>query len=265
MSLINIENISAGYTKENIIEAVSFEIKENELVGILGANGSGKSTLIKAICNILPHTGKVKTNGKVIEELKVAEIASIISYIPQQSGINIDISVFDVVMMGFNSRLNVFEKPDAIMKKTALDTIDLLGLKDKTYANYMLLSEGQKQLTILARALVSDGMFLVFDEPESALDFNVRVKTIKRIKEWIETKKRCGLVILHDVMLALNNCDRVFLLKDKRIAYEIDLHNESIESIEKKLSSIYGDISLFKVKTKDGKNNFVMLFESEAK
>lgn len=264
MSLIRVENISAGYTKENVIENISFEIKDGELVGILGANGSGKSTLAKAICNILPHSGNVSINEKVIEKLKISQIAKLISYIPQKSGIGIDISVLDVVMMGFNDQLQLLEKPNKVMENEARRVIDLLGLTDKISTNYMLLSEGQKQLTILARALISKGAFIVMDEPESALDFNVRINTVKKVKDWITAGNRAGLIILHDVMLALNSCDKLLLLKDKKLISIIDLHNDKIEEMEEKLKKIYGEICLLRVKNKSGKDNFIMLFDSEA-
>lgn len=263
MSLIKVENISTGYTKEKIIENISFSIESGELIGVLGENGSGKSTLAKAVCNILPHTGKTIINNSVAEDLKISQIARIISYIPQHSGINIDISVFDVVMMGFNSQLNIFEKPSSDMKNKALEVMTLLGLGDKLYTNYMLLSEGQKQLTILARALVNDNTFLVMDEPESALDFNVRYNMMKIIKDRIKSTNCACMIILHDVMLALNNCDRILLLKDKHIIDIIDLNNDSLKTAENKLKLIYGDISLLKVNSNNGKDNVVMLFNSE--
>lgn len=263
MSLIKIENICAGYGEDNIIENISFDINAGEMVGILGANGSGKSTLEKAVCNVLTHDGNVTIDGLVIEELKVPRVANIISYIPQRSGIGIDISVLDVVMMGFNPKLGFLENPDQTMKKQALDVIERLGLADKSDSNFMQLSEGQKQLVIIARALVSDAKLLVMDEPESALDFSIRYKIMKILREWISCGSRSGLIILHDIMLALNNCDRLILLKDKNIIETVDLHNDSIENMETKLRMIYGDISLVKTTSKKGINSYSMIYDSE--
>lgn len=264
MSLVKIDNLSAGYSKENIIENIAFEINEGELVGVLGANGCGKSTLAKAICNILPHSGNTIVNDNVIENLKISQVAGLIGYIPQQSGIGIDISVLEVVKMGFNSQLKLFEQPDKAMEAKAKQILNKLGLSDMLYTNYMELSEGQKQLTLLARALVNNGTLLVMDEPESALDYNIRIKTMSSIRDWINAENRAGLIILHDVMLSLNSCDRLILLKDKEIAATIDLHNDTLELIEEGLKKIYGNVSLMKIKNKSGKDNFVMLFEAEA-
>ena len=263
MSDFSISNITAGYGKEIVIENISFDINEGELIGILGANGSGKSTLVKAICNILSHEGNVTIGGEVVEKLKVANVANLISYIPQHSGISIDISVLDVVMMGYNARLKLLQRPSKGMVSNAKAILTDLGLEEIIDSNYMLLSEGQKQLVILARALVSNGKLLIMDEPESALDFNVRYKMINFVKKWIGAGKRAGLIILHDTMLALNSCDKLILLKDKGILDVIDMHSSSLDDMQKKLSKIYGDISLVRNKDKNGKDHIVMVYDSE--
>lgn len=263
MSLIKVLNLSAGYSKENVLENVSFEIGEGELLGVLGENGSGKSTLVKAICSVLPHSGEVYIDGEKVEELSFSQIAKSISYIPQQSGLSLDISVMDVVMMGFNSRLRLFENPGSAMRDEAMEVINLLGLSNKADRNYMELSEGQKQLTIIARALVSNGKFIVMDEPENALDFSTRFGIMNIIKKWIGHGKRAGLVILHDAVLALNNCDKLVLVKNKKIVGTIDVGHDKIESMEDKLKMIYGDISLGKIKNKKGRDVFYMVCESE--
>lgn len=267
MSLVNINNISAGYktgiTKENVIENVTFSIESGELVGILGANGSGKSTLAKAICNIIPHTGDVAINERQITALKAGELAKLISYIPQMSGLSIDISVLDVVLMGFNARLNLLGNPTNEMKDKAREVIKLVGLSDKINTNYMMLSEGQKRLVILARAVVNEGALLVMDEPESSLDFTVRYKLMNIIRNWVSKDSRAGLIILHDVMIALNSCDKLLLLKDKKIVGTVDLHNDTISTIEEQLKKIFGNISIIKAHSKDNNERLIMIYESE--
>lgn len=263
MSLVSIDKISAGYGKENVIEDISLKINSGELVGILGLNGSGKSTLAKAICNIMPHTGSVVVNEKEIEKMSISKVSNIISYIPQQSGLGIDISVFDVVMMGFNSRLKMLERPSNAMKERAIHILDIVGLKEHANDNYMLLSEGQKRLVIIARALVNEGNIIIMDEPEGALDFSVRYKMMKLIRQWIGEGDRAGIAILHDTMLALNNCDKLVLINDGRIVGIIDSSNDTIESMADKLSIIYGDISLTRVKDTAGKDSIVMVCNSE--
>ena len=84
--------------------------------------------------------------------------------------------------MGFNPKLRLFEYPDEKMKKAGEDALALVGLSGKKDDNYMTLSEGQKQLCIIARTLVSGAKLLLLDEPESALDFKLRYKTFLLLK-----------------------------------------------------------------------------------
>lgn len=262
MSLIEIKNISAGYGKVSVIEEVSIDIEAGELVGVLGANGSGKSTFVKAICGILPHAGSVSVDGEEIEKLGQKAIAKKISYVPQRSGVSLDISVIDVVMMGFNPRLKIFENPGRDMYEKALEVIGLVGLSGLEKHNFLQLSEGQKQLVIFARAMVGQGAFLVMDEPESALDFGIRQQMMSNVKKWVNEGNRAGLIVLHDTMLALNNCDRIILIKDKKIVGCIAPKTDTIDEMEEKLRLIYGEISLVKTRSKSGDERIIMLSEN---
>ena len=176
MTFFSVNHLSAGYGKNNDLSDICFSLDEGKIVGVLGANGCGKRTLFKCICGILPLDGQCVLSGQNIDNLTAKQIAQKCSYIPQRSGLAIDISVFDVVMMGFKPKLRLFEYPDEKMKKAGEDALCMVGLADKKDDNYMTLSEGQKQLCIIARTLVSGAKLLLLDEPESALDFKLDTK-----------------------------------------------------------------------------------------
>ena len=92
MSYLCVKGITAGYGRQNIIENDSFTLEAGCLLGIIGANGSGKTTLLKALCGILPHRGTCALEDEVLENLSPRQTAKLVSYIPQRSGISIDIS-----------------------------------------------------------------------------------------------------------------------------------------------------------------------------
>lgn len=275
MSFFRVSNLTAGYGGKKILENVSFEMNQGQLVGILGANGSGKTTLLKTICNILPHSGVCKivppepTIKKFpeetisLEKLSAKKMAEICSYIPQRSGISIDISALDVVLMGFNPRLGLFEHPNRSMRETALRILQDVGLSGREDMNYLHLSEGQKQLCILARTLAADARLLLLDEPESALDFRYRYRMLEILKKWLTKGERGAIVALHDPSLALNFCDELLLFSEGKIYDKLDPSSDSLEEMEQKLALIYGPVSLQKCRDKSGRTQLVMLKEPE--
>lgn len=264
MSYLSANGISAGYGKENVIENVSFQLEDGDLMGIIGANGSGKTTLLKALCGILSHQGTCTLDQVVLETLSARQIARLISYIPQRSGISIDISALDVVLMGFNPQLGLLEYPTKKMKDAAMQALDQVGLTGKEKTNYLHLSEGQKQLCILARTLVSDSKLLLLDEPESALDFRFRYQMLSLLRRWVASQNRSAIVALHDPALALNFCNKLLLLADSGALGLIEPKTDSLDKMEQMLSMVYGGISLQWCQNRRGEPQIVILREDEA-
>ena len=262
MSFFTVNNLTVSYGKHEILSHLSFEVEASQTIGILGANGSGKTTLLKAICGILPHTGTCTLEGELLEKKSPKELAKLCGYIPQRSGISIDISVLDTVLMGCYPHLGMLEHPSPDMKNHAMELIGMVGLAGKENVNYLHLSEGQKQLCILARTLVTNSKLLLLDEPESALDFHFRYQMLALIKNWNKKTHSTALVSLHDPMLALNSCDRLLLLSDGHITSTIYPQTDTLSSIETKLCHIYGDISLHHCVNKSGQKQLVMLKEN---
>lgn len=263
MNFLTVKNLSAGYGKRNILSGVSFSMEPGHILGVLGANGCGKTTLIKCLCGILPHEGECMLLGERLEDLSSRQIARKCSYIPQRSGIGIEISVLDVVLMGYNPRLRLLEHPGREMKASALEMLALVGLEGRENDDYLSLSEGQKQLCILARTLVSDAALLLLDEPESALDFRFRYKALSILKQWVCRENRGAVVALHDGALALNYCDELLLLSNGSVLGTVCPKTDPAGKTEEMLSEIYGSITLRKCCDKHGKEHLVIIKEDE--
>ena len=263
MSFFQVQHLTAGYGKDPILEDVSFSVPAGTLTGILGANGSGKTTLLKAICGILPHEGRCLLEDAPLEGLSPRKLAQHCSYIPQRSGISIDISALDVVLMGFNPHLGLLERPTAEMRLSARRMLERVGLAGREEDNYLTLSEGQKQLCILARTLAAEAQLLLLDEPESALDFRHRYRMLEILKNWVLENRRSAVVTLHDPALALECCDRLVLLKDRQVLGILHPASDPLPEMEMTLSRIYGTISLIKCPDRTGREHLVMLKEQE--
>ena len=263
MSFFSAENIAAGYGSRAVIDDISFQAEAGTLTGIIGANGSGKTTLLKALCGILPHGGICRLEDTVLEHQSPRQLARLCSYIPQRSGISIDVSALDVALMGFNPRLGLLEHPSSIMRERAAQALAQVGLSGRENENYMHLSEGQKQLCIFARTLVSDSKLLLLDEPESALDFRFRYRLLSLLRQWAEVGGRAAIVTLHGPDLALNCCDKLLLLKGGGILGTIAPRSDPLDKTESLLSAVYGKISLQRCFSRSGTPHLIMLKEDE--
>lgn len=263
MSFFSVSGLAAGYDGRQVLDGVSFTLQPGHLVGILGANGSGKTTLLKSICGILPHRGTCTLEGCRLEQLSPRQLARRCGYIPQRSGITIDISVLDVVLMGFNPRLGLLERPTAAMRAAAAKALAQVGLGGREQENYLHLSEGQKQLCILARTLAADASLLLLDEPESALDFRHRYRILQFLRNWARQGGRGVLAALHDPLLALNYCDELMVLSDGRVQAVLVPATDPPETMERHLSAVYGSVSLHFCAGRTGRRQLVMLKEPD--
>ena len=142
-----------------------------------------------------------------------------------------------------------------------MQALTQVGLAGKEEANYLHLSEGQKQLCILARTLVSDSKLLLLDEPESALDFRFRNRMLSLLRSWVASEKRCAVVTLHDPALALNFCDKLLLVSNGGVLGIIEPKTDSLDKMEQMLSMVYGPISLQRCYNRKGEGQIVMLRE----
>ena len=251
-----VKNISTSYGNKNILNNVSFEFEENRITALIGENGSGKTTLIKSLCNLLPHKGSLNYENFTISDLSVLELSKVISYIPQRSGIEIDIKVLDVVMMGFYNTLKLFESPDSKQIEKAVNALNLVGLGDRKDDSYQNLSIGQKQLCLLARSLVSNSRILMLDEPESALDFNWRYELFELLKN----QNKTVLIVLHDLSLALNYCDSIILLNKGTVIDTINPKSDSLSRIEEALNKIYNNVKISE--TFDNKHRYLNIYKA---
>lgn len=241
--MFEVKNLSVRYGSDEVLNDLSFSLERGSITALLGANGCGKTTLIKAVCGILPHEGQCVLEGCDLARLSVRQRARRMSYIPQRSGIAIDLTALEVVLMGFNPQLKLLQQPTDAMIGQARQMLQAVGIEAEK--NYLTLSEGQKQLCILARTMVSEAALLLLDEPESALDLQNRYEIFERLRCWMGD--RAVLAALHDPQLALQTADKLILLKDKQLHAVLSPKTDSLSVMEQALCGIYGKVRLRKI------------------
>lgn len=255
------EGLHAGYGKGQVLKGVSFSVEKGTLTGLLGGNGCGKTTLVRTVCQQLPHDGSCRLGKLRLEECSTREIARHISYIPQRSGIGISLPVLEVLLMGLNPWLGLLERPSRIQREKACRALGQVGMEEYKERDFQTLSEGQKQLVLLARTILEDTEMLMLDEPDSALDFPNRYRILTILKEMTMGQERAGLLCLHDPVLALEFCDQLLLMKDGMIQSVIRPGRDSLQKMEQDLSKLYGPLSLVQCTDRNGDRHQVPLWE----
>lgn len=218
--LMSIENLSGGYTntKTDVIHRVSFNIYPQDFIGILGPNGSGKTTLFKLATKALQtRTGRVLFQNNDIKRMDLKALARQIAFVPQETIVDFPFTVNEMVLMGRIPHLGRTQretKKDLQRVEEALRLTDTLGLKNKGINE---LSSGERQRVFIARALAQDPLLLLLDEPTSHLDIGHQIQILDLLKKLNHDSNLSVLIILHDLNLASEYCNRILLLKEGEI------------------------------------------------
>lgn len=241
---LKINNLSVSYPGNKVLEKLSFSV--NGLCAVVGQNGCGKTTLLKAVSQLIVSSGEITFENTDIKTLSLKERSRLISYIPQKTGVAEDMSVLDVVLSAFNSRLSMFENPGSSQVQTAKNALKLVGMQDFDERNYSTFSAGQQQLCIIARTVAEDTKLWLLDEPDSALDITNRYSTMNLLSNIAKEKGVTGLVTLHDPMLALYSCEKVIVISDGGCAGIIDTKTDSQTCIENILNKAFKGVKVVK-------------------
>ena len=215
--MLSVKDLSVTAGGVKILDGVSFDGSQGEIVGILGPNGSGKSTLIKTMLGLIARwSGKIIYNGKDMSELSPKHRARLFSYVPQSTAQNSLYTVLECVVMGRYPYLERFERYSAKDFETAMESINRVGLSGFENRVISTLSGGEAARAVCARAITQDAPVMLLDEPTSALDPKHSIGMTSLIRE-LAAEGRLIILSLHDINLAINHTDRLILLKSGRV------------------------------------------------
>ena len=216
--MLKVNKLSFSYNKQDkILHDISFNIKEGEILCILGPNGCGKTTLLKSLCKITDFEGNIYIDGEDIRNKDRIYIAKKIAFMSQMSDIYFDYNVYDTVMLGRYSNFSdkLFSMPKEEDKKIVLNYIDKLNLNHLKNKSIKEISGGELQRVFLAMIFSQNPDIILLDEPTNHLDINSQIELINNLKEWVNNdKKKSVIAVLHDINTALNFADKILLLKE---------------------------------------------------
>jgi iron complex transport system ATP-binding protein len=206
--------LAIGYTDRTVGKNLEVSLGTGEVLALLGPNGGGKTTLLKTLLGLLPpKAGDVRLDGKALSARSIRERARLIAYVPQTHIATFAFPVETVVLMGRSAHGNLFSRPSAHDRAVAAVVMERLGIASLAERPYTMISGGERQLVLLARALAQEPQFIVLDEPTASLDFGNQGKVMAEIRGLAGS----GLGVLfttHDPNHALRAADRAFLLRD---------------------------------------------------
>ncbi|MEE3331898.1 MAG: ABC transporter ATP-binding protein [Myxococcota bacterium] len=210
---LELRGVGVSLGEHPILRDVNFSIATGEVVGLLGRNGAGKTTLLRAISAALPLLrGEIRLVGKLVGSISRRELARQVAVVPQDLHVPFPFSVAELVLMGRapHQKLLGFETAqDVEHARSALERLGIDHLADRSCNE---LSGGERQLVLLARALVQKPSLLLLDEPTAFLDLHHRTMVLRLVRELADDQGCAVLVVSHDVTLAARACDRLLLL-----------------------------------------------------
>ncbi|WP_235497619.1 ABC transporter ATP-binding protein [Frankia sp. R43] len=228
------------------LTGVSLTLAEAEVCCLLGPNGAGKTTLLRCLLGLLrPHRGTVRIDGRDVGSMSARDLARRVAYVPQTASTPFPFTALDIAVMGRTPHLPPLSAPSEADRRRARDQLDRLGIIRLADRPFPHLSGGERQLVLLARALVQQAPVLVLDEPTAALDYGNEVR-ILRVVEELARDGHSVVMTSHQPSHALTYSDRAVLMADGRVVadgrpadvvtgesltrlYSVDVHVTGIE------------------------------------
>ena len=207
-NLVEVKNLKKNYGLKNAVKDISFEIKENEILGLLGPNGCGKTTTIGMMLGLLkPTSGEILIDGKKIEESRI-EILKKINFIspyielPKKLTVRQNLIVYGKLynVENLNQRLEYL--------------IEKLRLSDLLNRITGELSSGQKNRIGLAKALINDPIVLLLDEPTASLDPEIGDYVRTFLEDYKKEKKISILLASHNMNEVTRLCKSILMMKE---------------------------------------------------
>lgn len=208
--MIKVENLHKTYGKNEVLKGISTEIKEKEVIAVIGPSGSGKSTFLRCINRLEdPTSGQISVGGTIITEKNVMKVRENLGMVFQHFYLFPHKTVLENLIYA-PIKVKGISKDEAI--KSAEELLNKVGLFEKRNEYPNRLSGGQKQRVAIARALAMNPSVMLFDEPTSALDPEM-VKEVLAVMKNLAESGMTMIIVTHEMGFAKEVADRILFLE----------------------------------------------------
>jgi iron complex transport system ATP-binding protein len=211
--ILSAHDLTIGYRDRVVGSGLDVSLRTGQVLALLGPNGSGKTTLLKTLLGLLPpRDGEVRLADRPLGSYSARERAKRIAYVPQSHTATFAFMVETVVLMGRTAHGTIFSRPSTADRVIAARMLERFGIAHLAERPYTEISGGERQLTLLARALAQEPQFVVLDEPTASLDFGNQGRVMQEIRA-LGASGHGVLFTTHDPNHAMRAANRAFLLR----------------------------------------------------
>jgi iron complex transport system ATP-binding protein len=254
---LEVKDITYSIDGKTIVDSVSLEIEEGCFMGLVGPNGCGKSTLLKSIYRTYkPDSGVVYIDGKSTDDMTNRELARELSVMQQENNIEFDMTVFDMAMLGRFAHQKMFGNDMLRERELVRQVLKEVGMAGYEERSFLSLSGGEKQRTLVARALVQKAPMIILDEPTNHLDIGYQYQIMSILKK----QNLTVFSSVHDLNIAACYCDRIILMKAGKI---VDVGTPEEMFVPDKIKFLFGVDTQITTNSATGKPNIVFLPSTE--
>jgi len=222
--IIRTEGLSIGYKSKVgnkvILEAIDLQLKNGELIGLVGANGIGKSTLLRTLTKMQPPIkGTVFLNNTALSEMSLKTMAQELSVVLTEPLQTKNLNVAELVALGrqpYTNWIGTLTQQDRFHIHQAMDLVGITALKNHRCFE---LSDGQLQKVLVARALAQDTKVIVLDEPTTHLDMYHKAYILKLLKDLTVETGKTILFSTHEIDLAIQLCHSMLVMTDQQVHF----------------------------------------------
>lgn len=218
MSTIEMLGVSVDLGGRRVVDDFALALEPGDLVALVGPNGAGKSTALRAAAGLVkPASGTVKVNGVAIGDWRAGDLARKLAVVTQAPTMPPLFSVRAMVALGRTPYLGLFGHETSQDWAIVDEALRRAGIDDLANRRVGELSGGERQRVAIARALAQEPAVLLLDEPTASLDLRYQDSTLSLLREMAVGSGLACLIVLHDLALAGQFCDRVVLMSHGRI------------------------------------------------